>query len=357
MDLCVNMSKYANIYYDPSNPGSFGGVDRLWKEVGGSRDDVESWLQTQDTYTLHRPARKKIKRNRIQVAGLDDQWEADLVDVQGLAKFNNNFKYLLTCIDTLSKYAFTVPLKDKTGNSIVKAFRKIFRERQPRKLRTDSGKEFLNRPVQTFLKTRNIIFFTSKNETKSAIVERFNRTLRAKMWRYFTASNQQRYVDVLQHLVDSYNETVHSSTGIAPSKINVMNAEEVWRKLYKYPGKGLKKKPKHRHGDFVRISKTKKTFEKGYRPNWTREIFKIKRVYNKPLPEYNIQDLDGEDILGKFLEYELQTVSKDEGQTYKVNKVVRTKGTGAAKQLLISWEGFPDKFQTWIPAKELKQYQ
>lgn len=134
------MNKYAEVYYDPGNPGSFGGVNRLWREVGGSKQDVEEWLKMQDTYTLHRPARKKMKRNRIQVAGLDDQWSADLIDVQGLAKYNNNFKYLLTVVDTLSKYAFVVPLKDKTGNSIVKAFTKIFQTRKPRKLRTDSGK-------------------------------------------------------------------------------------------------------------------------------------------------------------------------------------------------------------------------
>ena len=349
------MSKYANIYYDPSNPGSFGGVERLWREAGGSRQDVEDWLKTQDTYTLHRPARKKIKRNRIQVAGLDDQWEADLVDVHGLAPYNNNFKFLLTVIDTLSKYAFAVPIKNKTGESIVKAFTQIFKARQPRKLRTDSGKEFLNRPFQQFLKSRDILFFTSKNETKSAVVERFNRTLRARMWRYFTATRQERYVDALQHMVDGYNQAVHRTTGMAPADINDMNAEDVWRKMYKFGAP--RKPPKHKVGDLVRISKTKKTFEKGYRSNWTREIFKITRVYKKVLPEYRLEDLEGEDILGKFLEHELQAVRPDENQTYKVKKVVRSKGKGKTKQYLIAWEGFPDKFQTWIPAKDMKLYR
>ena len=140
-DIGITMSNYAKVYYDPSHPGSFGGLNRLWREVGGSKEAVEEWLKTQDAYTLHRPARRKIKRNKIQVAGLDDQWESDLVDVQSLAKYNNNYRFLLTCIDTLSKYAFVVPLKDKMGDSIVKAFTKIFKEHQPRKLRTDSGKE------------------------------------------------------------------------------------------------------------------------------------------------------------------------------------------------------------------------
>lgn len=350
-----DVKKYASVYYDPGRPGSFGGLNNFWKEVGGSKLDAKEWLKSQATYTLHRPpAKKTFARNKIQVAGLDDQWEADLVDVQGIAKYNNNFKHMLTVIDTLSKYAFVVPLKDKTGPSIVKAFTQIFKKgRQPRKLRTDKGKEFLNKPFQDFLKKRGIIFFTSNNETKSAIVERFNRTLREKMWRFFTATSQQRYIDVLENLVDSYNKTVHSTTAMAPSEINVMNAETVWRKMYKYTEKMKKKKPSYKIGDMVRISKAKKTFEKGYKPNWTREIFKITRVYKKRLPEYKLHDLMGEEILGHFLEAELQAIDPQESQIYKVKKVVRKKG----KESLVVWDGFPEKFKTWIPTQTLKAYQ
>ena len=348
---------FAKIYYDPSHPGSFGGVDRLWREVGGAREDVENWLKTQDTYTLHRPAPKRFKRNQIQVAGLDDQWEADLVDVQGIARYNNSMKFLLTVIDSLSKFAFVIPIKDKTSVSIIKAFKRIFKERIPRKLRTDKGKEFLNRPFQQFLKENNIIFFTSNNETKAAIVERFNRTLRSKMWRFFTATKRDRYIDVLQDLVDSYNNSVHRTTGFAPAKVNVMNGEKVWRKMYKHKLNPTSSHPKFKRGDLVRISKTKKTFEKGYRPNWTREVFKVTHVYKRKLPEYRLEDLKGEDILGKFLEKELQGVTPDETQTYRAKKVIRRKGKGRQKQVLVSWEGFPDKFRSWIPEKELPLYR
>ena len=136
-------SKYARVYYDTSHPESFGGARSLWKSVGGTLREAQEWLQTQDTYTLHRSARKKIPLNKIQVSGIDDQWEADLIDVQKLAKENKNYKYLLT-VDSLSKYAWVVPVKDKSGDSILKAFKQIFKSRQPRKLRTDKGKEFLN---------------------------------------------------------------------------------------------------------------------------------------------------------------------------------------------------------------------
>ena len=285
---------YAQAYYDPSNPGSFGGVNKLWKEVGGTKRHVEAWLSTQDTYTLHRPARKHMNRNRILVAGLDDQWEADLVDVHSLK--NGGIKFLLTVIDVLSKKAFVVPLKDKSAQSVIKAFKSIFKERQPRKIRTDSGREFVNQHFKQFLKKKGILFFTSNNETKCAIVERFNRSLMSRMWRYFTTSGQQRYLHVLQQLVDGYNKTRHSSTGYAPDDVNVMNGETVWRKLYdwnpQHPEK--RQKPKYKVGDLVRISKAKKTFEKGYRTNWSREIFKVDRVYRRALPEYALKDLQDE---------------------------------------------------------------
>jgi len=346
---------YRQVYYDPSRPGSYGGVKALWKAVGGKKKDVEEWLKTQDTYTLHRPSRKRYKHNQIQVAGINDQFEADLVDLQGLAKSNNNYKYLLTVIDALSKYAWAIPLKDKTGSSVLQGFKDIFKDRKPRKLRTDAGKEFLNAQVQNYLKKEGVIFFTSKSDTKCAMVERFNRTLKSRMWRYFTATRQERYLDVLQHLVDSYNNTTHTTTGSKPVEVTPYNAEKVWRRMYGNPKK--RKLPKLKVNSMVRIVKEKNVFAKGYRPNWTSEIFKIKRVKRTKEPSYTLMDLNGEDILGSFLEAELQAASKEETQTYKVRKVLRHRGKGRSKESLVLWEGFPDKYKRWIPYHDLAKYQ
>ena len=330
-------SRLKKAYYDPGNPGSFGGVDRLWREVGGSKENVKSWLEGEDTYTLHKPARKKGKRNRILVAGLDDQWAADLIDVGNLSKRNANIKFLLTVIDSLSKKAFVIPLKNKTGSSVIKGFEKIFKKgRQPRKLRTDmgkfyslfayimygytlfvytytlhislfSGKEFLNSPFQQFLKKKGIHHFTSKSDTKCAIVEHFNRTLMTRIWRYFTATNKQWYIHVLDSIVESYNKTRHSTTGVAPNDVNVMNGEAVWRKVY--ADNPTPKKPLYKVGHVVRLNKAKKLFEKGYQRNYTLEKFVINRVHtNQTLPEYTLKDLNDQVIEGRFLEFEIQRV-------------------------------------------------
>jgi transposase InsO family protein len=224
------------IYYDPEHAGSFGGINALKRVVGKqvSTSDIEYWLQSQDTYTLHKPVRHHFKRRRIIVSDIDEQWEADLVDLSGISKYNKHFRYLLTVIDTLSKFAWIVPLKTKTGKEIVDAFTKIFSisKRKPQNLRSDKGMEFLNKMFQLFLKKENIHFFTSNNEVKASIVERFNRTLKTKMWKYFTEKNTLSYLPVLKELLQSYNNTWHRSIKRKPSSVNEVNASEVWHTLY-----------------------------------------------------------------------------------------------------------------------------
>ena len=185
--------KVASIYLDPSQPASFGGLDAVYravKEKGKnkiSRKQVRDWLSQQDVYTLHKPARRRYKRSRVIVPGIDAQFQADLVDLQNLSRYNKGYKYLLTCIDIFSKYPW-VPLKSKQGQELVKAFQKILSTgRKPSKLQTYQGTEFLNRVFQTYLRDNNIDFFTVNSGLKASKVERFNRTFKNKMYKYFTA--------------------------------------------------------------------------------------------------------------------------------------------------------------------------
>ncbi|CAB4038544.1 uncharacterized transposon-derived [Paramuricea clavata] len=186
----------SQIYYDTESPASFGGVDSVNRAVKNegkyeiSPDKIRQWLQKQDAYSLHKPVRYRFRRNRVIVGAMDDEWEADLVIMDSLSQQNNGYKYVLTVIDVLSKYAWVEAIKAKTGNNLVKAFENIIKKgRKPKMFHTDKGTEFINRQFQTFLKKHSIRFFTTYNETKSSIVERFNRTLKTKMWKYFTANN------------------------------------------------------------------------------------------------------------------------------------------------------------------------
>ena len=180
------MKKLERVYFDPSHPAGFGGAQRLAKATGVSLKKVKAWLTKQSTYTLHKPLRKKFKRSPTVVAGIDHQWQADLSDVSSISTKNDGYRFLCCVIDVFSKYAWVIPIKDKKGDTLVKAFEQI-KGRKPLRLQTDKGTEFLNRKFQAYLKKRNIHFFVTHNaETKASVVERFQRTLKQRMWRYFT---------------------------------------------------------------------------------------------------------------------------------------------------------------------------
>jgi len=164
-------------YYDPKNPGSFGGVQSLSKVAD---QPVKEWLSGQETYTLHRPVRRNFQRRRIIVSGIDDQWQADLIDFTKLKKFNNGHTFVLIVMDVFSKFAWAEPLKNKTRKSVLKAFAKIVNRsgRKPLFLYTGRGLEFTNKLFQRWLKKKQIHFLTPQNqETKAVIAERIIRTL------------------------------------------------------------------------------------------------------------------------------------------------------------------------------------
>ncbi|GFX01654.1 uncharacterized transposon-derived protein F54H12.3 [Trichonephila clavipes] len=130
----------AAFYENPEVPNSFEGVEALHHSVKGkySKKDVNHWLSQKDAYTLHKPVQHKFQRNRLFVSDIDRQFQAELVDMQSLAEFNKGYKYLLTCIDLFSKFAWAVPLKDKVGKSVKSGLEIIFKERKPKVLQTDA---------------------------------------------------------------------------------------------------------------------------------------------------------------------------------------------------------------------------
>lgn len=339
-------SAFARVYYDPSHPASYGSITALQSAVpGATRLNTINWLKGEETYTLHRPVRRRFQRNPIVVDGIDDQWAADLLDVQALSRANDGYKYLLTIVDTLSKKAWVRPLKDKTAASVATAFENVFREsgRVPRKLRTDQGLEFRGQALQTLLEQYNVHYFTSNNETKEAIVERFNRTLRSRLWRYFEATNDTRYVEVLPKLVEAYNHKKHRSIGMAPNDVTPYNAYKARERLYdrrrgrRKRGKKKKKSPKLKVDDRVRLSKAKPTFEQGYKSNWTDEIFTIHSVnVSGQHPRYKVRDDEGEVIRGSFQESELQKVRLPPKRVVSSRRR-KKRGTGYD----VTWRGYP----------------
>lgn len=348
----------SKIYYDPSHPASYGGRRRLQE---ASKKDVDPWLKKQDTYTLHRPIRRRFRRNRVLVGGLDEQWQADLVDMASAKDDNDGHTFVLTVIDVLSKYAWAVSLPNKRGPTIRDAFKQIFKEgRKPEKLQTDDGPEFLNKSFQTFLTAKEVEHFSTFNrETKASVVERFNRSLKTRMYRYFTHRQTRRYLDILPKLLRSYNRTCHGSTGFRPVDVTSKNQSQVWRALYGDPRKRFDQRRrtnfKFKVGDHVRISKAKKLFDKGYLPNWTEETFVVSRRLRRDPPVYKLIDLLNESIEGTFYEQELQRVAKR--TVFTIEKVLRRRTRRGRKEYFVKWRGYPDKFNSWIDDRQFVKHQ
>ena len=288
-----------SVYFDPTRVGSYGGVDALRRVTRVPRKMVAEWLSEQDAYT-HKPARRHFRRRRVIVGGLLQQWQADLVDLSNLKNDNDGMTFLLTVIDVFSKVAWCVPMKNKSAASLVAALTNTFADDWPKTLQTDQGLEFLNKSVQALLKKYGIHHFSTHNaETKASIVERFNGTLKTLMWRYFTKHQTWRHIDVLQNLVQSYNNTPppHRSIGMAPSQVSAQNQEKVLQRQYGHDGKGV---PKLRMSDRVCVSKYKGMFEKGYAANWSEEMFTIHEVLPSDTPVYRLRDDLGEVLDGTF---------------------------------------------------------
>ena len=339
-------------YNDPEAKGSLGGVKRFAEAQKISLKKARRLLEKDLSYSLHKPRRQRFPTIPVVAEGVDHQWVADLVEVQRLAKYNNGNRYLLMVIDVLSKHAWVQPMKAKTGVALVKAFGKILKEsgRKPIQLQTDLGKEFYNRTFQAFLKKENIHHFSTSGDAKASVVERFNRTFKSRLYRYFTAANTLKFVNVLQALVKGYNESKHRSIGMAPTEVTLKNEREVWDRLYGTKKKKFKR-PKFKVGDRVRLNKKHRTFKKSYLPGWTEEVFRVKEVRKGPVPTYKIQEWDETPLEGTFYEQDLQKVQMDDEGLFRIEKILKRK----EGKSLVQWKGWPEKYNTWIPSEYIRK--
>ena len=161
------MDKFRNVYFSSTSPGAFGGKLRFLRELRKTypkltNRQAEAWLKKQDTYNLFRPVRRKFTRLPIIVSHLNEQWQADLMDVSWYKRYNDGVRYLLTVVNVLSRYAWVEPLRDKSSTSIIKAFERIMTAKnKPDKLQTDQGQEFKNKFFQEWLAKRGVSFFTT----------------------------------------------------------------------------------------------------------------------------------------------------------------------------------------------------
>ena len=261
------------------------------KAVGSGVKRVNTKITPQNEQLaeeLHKPIIRKFKKRKLYSTFKDNIWGVDLADMQSISKYYKGIRFLLCVIDIFSKYAWVVPFKDKKGISIVKAFQSILKQsnRKRNKIWVDKGSQFYNVYFKKWLRDNNIVMYSTHNEGKSVVAERFIRTLKSKICKYMTSISKNVYIDKLDDIVDEYYNTYHTTIKMKPADVKdntYINADKEINN----------KDPKFKVGNHVRISKYKNIFAKEYMPNWSEEVFVIKKVKNTVPWTYVINDSNG----------------------------------------------------------------
>lgn len=297
---------------------------------------------------LHKPARKTYRRRRTIVKGLNDLLQADLVEMQPYARFNKGYRYILVVINTFSKYVWTEPLKSKKGNDVTTAMKNILdKANKPKNLQTDLGKEFYNKEFKKLMDEYKINHYSTFSNLKASIVERVNRTLKNIMWKNFSNQGSYKWYTILPYIVEKYNTTIHRTTGFKPIDVNKKKEKNILLKSFTFKKIVDLSHNKFKLNDFVRISKRREAFDKGYTPNWSTEIFQIRKIQLTNPTTYLLKDNKNENIDGGFYEEELQKVKHPD--VYLVEKILRRKGNKA----YVKWLGFNQSHNSWILNKDI----
>lgn len=288
---------------------------------------------------LHRSARKNYVRRKFVQKGVDNTWEIDLVIMDKYAKENNGHKYILTIIDIFSKYAWCVKMKKKNAADTYSALKSVLDgTRKPKLIHYDRGKEFINSQVQGLLNQYKIKGYSTYSAIKCPHIERFNRTLKGRMWKEFSMQGNYNWIKILDKLTKTYNETVHRTIKMAPKDVNDRRIERKLLNTVYRSNNNFVDKPNNKFnvGTLVRISKYRGIFSKGYNTKWSNEVYKIYTVNNTQPVTYNLVDLNNEPILGAFYEPELQkTLCPD---VYLVEKILKEDKKN--KRLYVKYIGF-----------------
>lgn len=322
------------IFYNLSNPEAYTGIKPLHNKTKESIFKVKNWLSSQRTYTLHKPIKRKYPTRKYKAKFLNQFWEGDLIDVVKYAKENQGYKYILTIIDIYSRYGYALPLKNKKPKTVASAFETL--DKYPIYFSSDEGNEFKGKPFADLMKSHNVKQFFRQAPFKAAVCERFNRTLKTRLEKYFTFNGNHKWIDALPLIVKGYNNSYHRTIKQTPKQATLPNAKVNHEKIVQ-----PKRKSKFKTDDYVRVARYKGTFEKGYSVNWSEEVFIIDNVDTRAYPiMYEIKALDGELIKGKFYEAELQKVAKPE--MFAIEKVLKRRNGKS----LVKFRGY--KNPEWV---------
>ena len=363
-----------SIYYDSRHPAGFAGAAAVYNAVRAegkyaiSLKRIREWLQKQEAYNTFRPARKRFPRPKLVVNDKDAQWDVDTLNMNGMRKFNNDYGYILVCIDVFTRHLITRPLKALTGSEVKAAFEDIFRlNEEPRTIRTDRGSEFVNGVMKTYFLSKKIHHFLTNNETKASHAERVIRTIRMRMGRLFKGKHSFDWVSRLKGVTEAYNRSKHRALGTSPLEAMCVTDKNVlWHWQYKRNDSATTTGPnlpfQFDVGDRVKASYLSKQFDRAYDERWGKMIYTITgRKMSQGYQMYKLKNWNNEAINGWFYKTELQRVVVDENTRYEVERVIKRRTTGPRnarrKEVLVKWLGWDDLYNSYIPESDLVQFE
>ena len=364
-----------NLYYDLRSPVSFSGFYKLYNKIKKDRlfkvtpKELKKWLSMQESYTSHHPVVRNFRRPRVLAFSLNYQWDGDTAFMVKYKDYNDGYSYFAVFIDIFSRFLYTYPLKTLSGSEMTKTFKKLILEEgiKPKKLRTDQGSEYKNKEFKRLLEQEKIDHIFTYYETKANYAERVIKTIKLKIFKYFTNKETNRWIDILSDLTNGYNNSIHRSINMSPQDAQKSDPYKVWVNQYaniNYPksyfsaqkikknvisGVHGKKKFKYNISDRVKIPYMKKTFDREYSEKWSGEIFTVtERKINQNQPMYQLKDYNNDIIEGYFYEPELQSAYLDNDIVYKIEKILKKRIRNKRKEILVKWKGWPKKFNSWI---------
>lgn len=358
-------------YSNVGHPIAFSGINNIYDFYKGllKKTKIKEILSGAESYTLHKEYHKG-QRNPSYSHFKRNQFQMDLVDIQELAPFNDNIRYLLAVIDTFTRFAWVRLLKDKRGETVLNAFKSILQSAggKPRTIVCDRGAEFMNKAFQNFCEQNDIKFYTPDSSIHAAYIERFNRSLQSLIYKYMTENETHRFIDkvnpdgtttnVMHNLMQTYNNRKHRMIGTSPciAEHDPSVHIDMRLRMSKYYEKIKPKARTLNVGDTVRISKQKGKFSRGYKEQSQLEIFKIYQIKtNSKIPLYFLETYDGsERIKGGFYDFELTKVT-NENDVFRIEKVLKTRKKNNVVENFVKWKGFDEKYNSWIPAENITQ--
>ena len=350
-----------SIYYNPTHPAAYGGVEKLYRAVRKdgkfvlSRNKISQWLHKQEDFAVHKEEKTKFRRRPVVAPFVDYQWDVDTANMRRYE--DQKYKQFLLAVDIMSKYVWTVPLRTKTAVEIVKAFKTIFKDgREPTRIRTDKGSEYVNKDVRKYLKEQHTIHFVTQNIVKASLAERAIKTIKSRIARFMTHKQSHQWVEALPKLTTSYNKTYHRSIKRTPASVKPSDHVELWKELYE--SKLQTHKPstqsfKFKVGDIVRVSFLRRQFQRQYDERWSRDLFVVtERFMKEGIPQYKLKDYDGEVITGTF--YQKQLSRAYEQEMYLIERMLKSRKKAGQKEYLVRWKGWGPKYDSWVSETDVK---